>query len=143
MSCLSSQVSINFIICFDSKYAAHVVQQSLQAKSHLEGVRFAGEVHGRCDLHAKVCWHWVRVHSRDLRNKAADTLAKAGAREQWYFLVSMLTTSFESHGSRMCASSVVVGSACSLSSLRFCSWVCDHRAFCGLWFTSVSNLVSS
>ena len=32
---LSQPSNLNFMICFDSKYAAHVVQQSRQAKSHL------------------------------------------------------------------------------------------------------------
>ena len=62
------------LICVDSTYAAHV----WQAKSHLEVVRFAGGLHRRCDLHAKVRWHWVRGHSRDLGHEAADALAKAG-----------------------------------------------------------------
>ena len=39
------------MICFDSKYAAHVVEQSWQANSHLEVVRFAGELHRCHDLH--------------------------------------------------------------------------------------------
>ena len=80
---LSQPSSLNFMICSDSMHA-HVVQQSWQAKSHLEVVRFVGELHGRCDLHAKVRWHWVRGHSRDLVNDAADALAKAGARGQWH-----------------------------------------------------------
>ena len=79
---LSELSNLNFMTCFDCKYAAHVVQQSWQAKSHLEVVRFAGELHRCCDLHAKVYWHWVRSHSRDLGNEAADALAKTRAREQ-------------------------------------------------------------
>ena len=79
---LSQPSGLFYTICFDSKYAAHVVQQSWQANSHMEVVRFAGELHRRCDLHAEVCWHWVRGHSRDLGSDAADSLAKAGAREQ-------------------------------------------------------------
>ena len=70
---LSQPSNLHFMICFDSMYAAHVVRQSWQAKSHLEVVRFAGELHRRCDLHAKVCRHWVRGHSRDLGNEAADS----------------------------------------------------------------------
>ena len=76
---LSQPSSLNFMICFDSKYAAHVVQQSWQSKRYLEVVRYAGELHGRCDLHAKVRWRWVRGHSRGLGKQAADALAKAGA----------------------------------------------------------------
>ena len=38
---LSQPSSLNFMICFDSMYAARVVQQSWQAKSHLEVVRYA------------------------------------------------------------------------------------------------------
>ena len=81
---LSRPSSLNFMICFDFMFAAHVVQQSWQAKSHLEVVRFAGELHRRCDLHAEVRWHWVRGHSRGLGSEAADALAKAGAWEQWH-----------------------------------------------------------
>ena len=33
---LSQPSSLNFMICFDSVYAAHVAQQSWQAKSHWE-----------------------------------------------------------------------------------------------------------
>ena len=80
----SQPQALSYMICFDSMYAADVVQQSWQAKSHMEVVRYAGEVHRRCNLHAKVRWHWVRGHSRDLGNDAADALAKAGAREQWH-----------------------------------------------------------
>ena len=109
-------------------FAAHLVQQSWQAKSHLEVVRFAGELQRRCVLHAKGCWHWVRGHSRDLGNEAAHTLAKAGAREAVAPLIRMLITSFGSHGSRVCAAPVVLGAGCSLSSPRYCSWDCDHRA---------------
>ena len=70
--------NLNFMICFDAMSVAHVVQQSWQAKSHLKVVRFADERHGRCDLYAKVCWHWV---TREIwENEAADALAKAGAR---------------------------------------------------------------
>ena len=42
---LSQPPSLNFMMCFDSMYAAHVVQQSWQANSHLEVVRYAGELH--------------------------------------------------------------------------------------------------
>ena len=44
-------------------------------------------------------------------------------------LVRMLIASFGSHVSRVCAAPVVFGDGCSLSSPRFCSWECDHRAF--------------
>ena len=79
---LSQPSNLYYMTCLDSMYAAHVVQQSWQAKSHLEVVRFAGEPHRGCDLHAEVRWHWVRGHLRDLGNDAADARAKAGARGQ-------------------------------------------------------------
>ena len=44
-------------------------------------------------------------------------------------LVKMLIASFGSHVSRVCATPVVLGDGCSLSSPRFCSWMCGHRAF--------------
>ena len=44
---LSQPSGLSCMICSDSKHAAHVVQQSWQANSHLEVVRFAGELH-RC-----------------------------------------------------------------------------------------------
>ena len=58
-------------------------------------------------------------------------------------LVRMLITSFGSRGSRVCVAPVVLEAVCSLSSPRYCSWVCDHRAFCGLWFASVSIFLGS
>ena len=64
-------------------YAAHVVQQSWQARSHLEVVRLASELNRRCDLQAKARRHFVRGHSRGLGNEAAVALAKAGARGRW------------------------------------------------------------
>ena len=99
---LSQPSSLNVMICFDSMYAAHVVPQSWQAKSHLEVVRFAGELHRRCDLHAQVRWLLVTSHSRDLGNEAAALLPRL---EQGGVkvapLVKMLIASFGSHVSRV------------------------------------------
>ena len=44
-------------------------------------------------------------------------------------LVKMLIASFGSHVSRVCAAPLVLWDGCSISSPRFCSWMCDHRAF--------------
>ena len=86
------------MICFDSKYAAHVVQQSWQAKGHLEVVRVAGELHRCCDIHASIRWHWSEVTREMWGKDAADALAKAGARNQGVSVVKMLITSFGMHG---------------------------------------------
>ena len=84
------------------------MQQSWQAKSHLEVVRFVGELHRSCDLRPSVRWHWVRGHSRDLGNEAADTLAKAAARGRRDLLRDCATVSL--------LHATAVG-------------MCDHRAF--------------
>ena len=127
-----------------------MVQQSWLANSHLEVVRFAGELHRRRDLHAHVCWHWVRGHSRDIGHEAADTSVKAGAQGLSASVLLclcdtmsipghntitsgrnapstrvprvMLITSFGTHGSRVCASFAVgaVG-ANSGSTVGLCS----------------------
>ena len=143
---LSQPSSLNFKVCFDSKYAAHVVQLSWQAKSHLEVVRFAGELHRCCDLHAQVCWHWVRCHSRDLGNDAADALAKAGARGtgttgenadrvMWKPCFVRVCSTFAVNLGTVCAAvSLLHASAVGCASLGFpaglCSdFLCDVQVF--------------
>ena len=106
-------------------------QQSWQAKSHMEVVRFAGELHRCCDLHASVRWHWVRGHSRDLGNDLADALAKG-----WSSGSSVICGKYAHHViwkpwfacvRVVCFFFLLL--CCSLSSPRFCSCMCDPRAF--------------
>ena len=130
------------MLCFDSMYAAQVVQQSWQAKSHLEVVRFAGELHGQCDLHAKVLWHWSEV-----------------TREIWEMRLLTPWPRLELGGSVMCgkAANCVIWKPW-FASLRgtccFGSWLKSlfstllklslrSQSFCGLWFVSVSIFLSS
>ena len=74
---LSQPSSLNFMICFDSMYAAHVVQQR-RATWKLFDLLVD------CTDGVISMLKYVGTDSRDLGNEAADALAKAGAREQWH-----------------------------------------------------------
>ena len=130
------------MICFDSKYAAHVVQQSWQAKSHMEVVRYAGELHRRCDLHAEVRWHWVRGQSRIWEMKLLTLWPRLELGG------SGTSGKNANHVIWKACSACVRGTCCFggwLQSLLSTLLQLDVRSqsLCGPWFASLSTFLSS